>query len=68
MTDGVSNRMTFEDFKRESKERTICPVYSITFGSANTSQLNQLAQKTGGKVFDGVKDLTNAFREVRGYN
>ena len=22
----------------------------------------------GGKVFDGVKDLTNAFREVRGYN
>lgn len=68
MTDGASNCMTFSDFERESKGHTIYPVYSITFGSANTSQLNQLAQKTGGKVFDGVKDLTNAFREVRGYN
>ncbi len=68
MTDGVSNCMTFSDFERESKGHTIYPVYSITFGSANTTQLNQLAEKTGGKVFDGVKDLTNAFREVRGYN
>lgn len=68
MTDGVSNCMTFSDFESKSKDCTIYPVYSITFGSADTKQLNQLAQKTGGKVFDGVKDLTNAFREVRGYN
>ncbi len=68
MTDGVSNGMTFRDFESKSKGRTIYPVYSITFGMADTEQLNQLAQKTGGKVFDGVKDLTNAFREVRGYN
>jgi Ca-activated chloride channel family protein len=68
MTDGVSNGMTFRDFESKSKGRTIYPVYSITFGKANTSQLSELAQKTGGKVFDGVNDLTNAFREVRGYN
>jgi len=68
MTDGVSNCMTFKDFLSKSKGRTIYPVYSITFGDADTKQLNQLAQETGGKVFDGVKDLTNAFREVRGYN
>jgi Ca-activated chloride channel family protein len=68
MTDGVSNGMTFGDFESRSKGHTIYPVYSITFGKANTSQLSELAQKTGGKVFDGVKDLTNAFREVRGYN
>ena len=68
MTDGESNCMTFRDFESRCKGRTIYPVYSITFGKANTQQLNQLAQKTGGKVFDGVKDLTNAFREVRGYN
>lgn len=68
MTDGESNCMTFSDFVNKSKGRTIYPVYSITFGRADTKQLNQLAQKTGGKVFDGVKDLTNAFREVRGYN
>ena len=68
MTDGVSNNMTFSDFESKSRGSTIYPVYSITFGQADTEQLNQLAQKTGGKVFDGVKDLTNAFREVRGYN
>ena len=68
MTDGMSNCMTFGDFERKINGRTIYPVYSITFGRADTKQLNQLAQKTGGKVFDGVNDLTNAFREVRGYN
>jgi Ca-activated chloride channel family protein len=68
MTDGKSYGMTFEAFEKKSKVRTICPVYSITFGEADTEQLNWLAQKTGGRVFDGVEDLTNAFREVRGYN
>ncbi len=68
MTDGVSNCMTFEDFLDRSRDRTVCPVYSITFGEASTGQLVRLAQETGGRVFDGVKDLTNAFREVRGYN
>jgi len=68
MTDGLSNGMTFKSFERDSRSRTIYPVYSITFGDADTTQLKQLADKTGGKVFDGVKDLTNAFREVRGYN
>ena len=68
MTDGMSNGMTFREFKNESKGGTIYPVYSITFGSADTEQLDQLAEKTGGRVFDGVNDLTNAFREVRGYN
>jgi Ca-activated chloride channel family protein len=64
----MSNGMTFREFKNESKGGTIYPVYSITFGSADTEQLDQLAEKTGGRVFDGVNDLTNAFREVRGYN
>jgi Ca-activated chloride channel family protein len=68
MTDGMSNGMTYGTFTSKSKGRTIYPVYSITFGEADTRQLDQLAQETGGRVFDGVEDLTNAFREVRGYN
>lgn len=68
MTDGMSNGMTYGTFTSKSKGRTIYPVYSITFGEADTKQLDHLAQKTGGRVFDGVEDLTNAFREVRGYN
>lgn len=68
MTDGESNCMTFYEFQEKAKSHTVVPVYSITFGSAKPKQLKQLAEETGGKVFDGVKDLTNAFREVRGYN
>lgn len=68
MTDGLSNCMTFRDFERECPDDAIVPVYSITFGDASTDQLLQLSQRTGGKVFNGVKDLKNAFREVRGYN
>ena len=68
MTDGYSNCMDFDEYIWRSRDYTVVPVYSITFGSASTDQLLQLAQSTGGKVFDGVKDLTKAFREVRGYN
>ncbi len=32
------------------------------------SQLDNLAKLTGGRVFDGSKSLTDAFRAVRGYN
>ena len=44
------------------------PVYSITFGDADDSQLKQVADWTGGRVFDGRKDLAAAFRKARGYN
>ena len=44
------------------------PVFSITFGDADPSQLQQLAELTGGRVFDGTEDLTEAFRSVKGYN
>ena len=68
MTDGISNCMSYSDFEKKCRNASVVPVYSITFGDARTDQLLQLSQKTGGKVFDGVNDLTNAFREVRGYN
>jgi Ca-activated chloride channel family protein len=45
------------------------PVFGVTFGdSADRSQLDNLAKLTGGRVFDGTKSLTQAFRAVRGYN
>jgi Ca-activated chloride channel family protein len=40
----------------------------VTFGEADTSQLDQLAQMTRARVFDGRTNLTEAFRSVRGYN
>lgn len=69
MTDGGVNEGSFYDLQKyyESLNKEI-PVYSITFGSAVESQLNEIADLTNGKVFDGKTDLLKAFKEVRGYN
>ena len=44
------------------------PVFGITFGDADRSQLDALARETGGRVFDGRSSLADAFRAARGYN
>jgi Ca-activated chloride channel family protein len=44
------------------------PVFGITFGDADKSQLDDLAAQTSARVFDGGSDLAGAFRSVRGYN
>lgn len=70
MTDGQSNSgRSFGDFERAyaALNRDI-PLYSIMFGSADSSQLDQLAKTTRGSVFDGRSDLVGAFKKVRGYN
>ena len=44
------------------------PVYAILFGEASRAEMEQLAQLTGGRVFDAENgDLTAAFKEIRGY-
>ena len=68
MTDGQSihNESVFEDTL--SSYGNEIPVFSITFGDADPSQLEKLAKQTNARVFDGTKDLTDAFRSVKGYN
>ena len=69
MTDGKSQgaMSTFESAWRADGRRV--PVFGVTFGDdADRTQLDSLAQMTGGRVFDGTKSLTEAFRAVRGYN
>ena len=44
------------------------PIFGITFGEADRSQLDQVAAATGGRVFDGRSSLAEAFRAARGYN
>lgn len=44
------------------------PIYSITFGSADESQLREIAELSNARVFDGKTDLLTAFKKVRGYN
>jgi Ca-activated chloride channel family protein len=44
------------------------PVFGVTFGDADATQLDHLATLTRARVFDGRKDLQGAFRAARGYN
>lgn len=44
------------------------PVFSIMFGNVQSAQLEDLAELTNARVFDGRKDLVAAFRSVKGYN
>jgi Ca-activated chloride channel family protein len=72
MTDGESNEgATDGDFKRfhdglPAAERSI-PVFPIKFGEAAVSQLQGVADISGGKLFDGGGSLDGVFEEIRGY-
>jgi len=72
MTDGKSESgMSLDHFRQvwQSAGRAgDVPIYSITFGSADDTQLKQLAELSSGRVFDGRSDLIRAFRQARGYN
>lgn len=69
MSDGASEDDNRENFI-ESYNSLGCdiPVFSIMFGYAKDEQLNELAELTNARVFDGRTDLTGAFRSVKGYN
>ena len=68
MTDGRTDGSAdaFLDQWRNAPVRV--PVFGITFGDADKSQLANLAQATSARVFDGGGDLAGAFRAARGYN
>ena len=70
MTDGMSNGSeTFADFEALYKSLGMdVPVFSILFGDAEKSELEELAELTNARVFDGREDLVGAFRSVKGYN
>jgi Ca-activated chloride channel family protein len=69
MTDGRSETMNRDQFLRRWQDAGgELPVFGIMFGQADRSQLDQIAAKTRARVFDGTKDLREAFRTMRGYN
>ncbi|MFC0219333.1 substrate-binding domain-containing protein [Pseudochelatococcus lubricantis] len=67
MSDGKSQGGA-QAFRRAWDASTKPPVFGITFADANEQQLKELADETGGRVFDGRRDLIDAFRSMRGYN
>lgn len=69
MTDGMSNAGSYTNLARKYNymDKDI-PIYSIMFGNAYEDELEEIANLTNAKVFDGKSDLLKAFKEVRGYN
>jgi Ca-activated chloride channel family protein len=73
MTDGENNRgisaSQFRDWYVAQGERVRgIRVFPILFGEGSPRQLNDLADLTGGKLFDSrSKALAAVFKEIRGY-
>ena len=61
--------MDYSDFAEAYQDYgSDIPVFSIMFGDAREDQLEELANLTNARVFDGREDLIGAFRSVKGYN
>ncbi|MCQ4624697.1 extracellular solute-binding protein [Corynebacterium sp. CCUG 69979] len=73
LSDGeVTHGMDYYAFEKQyqglSPEQRSIPVFVILYGEANASEMNNLAELTGGAVFDALNgDLDAAFKEIRGY-
>lgn len=69
MSDGASNYNRMEQLTQKyHKIGKDIPIFSIMFGSASRSQLQEIADLTNAKIFDGKTNLLDAFKQVRGYN
>ncbi len=69
LTDGQSKEDDKNTFiKKYNGLEEQFPIYSITMGDADEKQLESLAELSGGKIFNGKKDLVSAFKTLRGYN
>ena len=73
MTDGENTSgRSYEEFKQYydglSNEKKSIPVFVILYGEADVIELSELADYTGGRVFDALDgDLNEVFKEIRAY-
>ena len=69
MTDGASNyNRLYELTKLYKQIGKDIPIFSIMFGDAEEDQLQDIADLTNAKIFNGKTNLLEAFKQVRGYN
>jgi Ca-activated chloride channel family protein len=73
MTDGKNTAgVDINEFERYyntlPEQAKVVKVFPIIFGDADKTELERIAQVTGGKVFDAKKDnLSFVFKQIRGY-
>ncbi len=70
MTDGQSDTYARDEFVSAYEQAGVdVPIFSIMFGEADPTQLDELTTLTNGRTFDGREgDLADVFRQVKGYN
>ena len=69
LTDGENTTgPDLKEFRQRQGAASAARVFPILFGEANNAEMDELAQATGGRVFDGRKAaLGLVFKEIRGY-
>jgi len=69
MTDGRSkgDQRVLQRELSKDHDRPI-PIFSIAFGKADDTQLKEISEQTGARVFHSKGDLRKAFRKAKGYN
>ncbi len=68
LTDGQSEGDAASFARYYSQLARDIPIHAITFGDADETQLEEVAELSRARVFDGRGDLAAAFRHARGYN
>ncbi len=73
MTDGENNAgrdgaRFVADYRQLPPEAREVKTFAILFGEGSPTELQQVADATGGRVFDGRSaSLSQVFKETRGY-
>jgi Ca-activated chloride channel family protein len=69
LTDGESNSgLKAGDFRARYADGLPARIFPILFGEGNVGEMQQLAELSGGREFDGRKlQLGQVFKEIRGY-
>lgn len=70
MSDGES-KGSLEQYVAMAEQHELgrdVPIFTILFGQANPVQMEPIAEWSGGRMFDGRKDVVSAFRKAKGYN
>ncbi|MCD2344827.1 substrate-binding domain-containing protein [Ideonella azotifigens] len=69
LTDGENNAgLKLADFRASHTGPLPARIFPILFGEGNVAEMQQIAQLSGGREFDGRKlQLSQVFKEIRGY-
>jgi len=69
LTDGESNvGLKVDEFRARYANGLPARIFPILFGEGNVAEMQQIAQLSGGREFDGRKSqLGQVFKEIRGY-